>query len=235
MIGKFNKQQHEEFGQQFLDCYLSRGFGSMTKNDFEVLIFDLLRRIDSNQKTNYGWSIDLQIPESKVKKLTYEADLTYYKYDKEQLRNKFFDYLEKFITNFAIDETKISFVIEDRMLREMIYADLKTLGFFANGNFNSEIVTIQLKAFSALLLYYYPQEFKQKIVEECEKQMSSQKVNVQIDSAELFKEFILQVVKSTGKILPELLAKLVLGYTSPVTLLTEVIKAMPSLIKVIQK
>lgn len=237
MLGKFNKPQNEQFGLEFLKRYFNRGFGNMTKNDFEVLIFDLLKNIDPAGKNNsiHQWSIDLRIPESKVKKLLYEANIIYHDYDENTLRQEFFAHLASNFTKFSSDNKKIQFAVENPTLRSMIDADLKSLGYFADASFNKEIVSIELKAFSALLLYYYPQDFKQKIVEECEKQMSSQNNNFKIDPAELFKEFILQVVKSTGKILPELLAKLILGYTSPVTLLTEVIKAIPSLIKVIQK
>lgn len=49
--------------------YLSRGFGSMNKNDFEVWIFNYLLQERLKGKSNYDISIELKIPEQKVKRL----------------------------------------------------------------------------------------------------------------------------------------------------------------------
>ena len=73
------------------EVYLERGFGTMNKNDFEVFIFNEIvkdpqgilefSKKDKDDKplkpSNYDLSILLKIPESKVKRLAYEADLKY--------------------------------------------------------------------------------------------------------------------------------------------------------------
>ena len=48
----------------FIQAYLNRGFGSMTKTDFEVMIFAELLQTSLLKKSNYEISIDLRIPES---------------------------------------------------------------------------------------------------------------------------------------------------------------------------
>ena len=51
---KLSEGQKHQFGERFLDRYLKRGFGSMNKGDFELLIFDILREIDSCvNRSNY--------------------------------------------------------------------------------------------------------------------------------------------------------------------------------------
>ena len=66
----------ESFADEFMEQYETRGFGSMTKNDFEVLVFNLLRKHgDLKGKTNFEISLELQIPETKVRRLAYESDL----------------------------------------------------------------------------------------------------------------------------------------------------------------
>lgn len=60
-----------------LEKYLTKGFGSMNKNDFEVWIFNQLLHTVLKDKDNYAISIYLKIPESKVKRLQYEASLKY--------------------------------------------------------------------------------------------------------------------------------------------------------------
>ena len=62
---------------QIIDRYLKRGFGSMNKNDFEVWIFYFLLHNQLKGMGNYDISLELRIPESKVKRLKYEAELKY--------------------------------------------------------------------------------------------------------------------------------------------------------------
>lgn len=56
-----------------LQAYVERGFGSMNKNDFEVWIFSQLMDGELKGKSNYDISTLLRMPESKVKRLAYEA------------------------------------------------------------------------------------------------------------------------------------------------------------------
>ena len=57
----------------------------MTKNEFEVLIFDLLRKTYGNRKniSNYQWSLDLRIPETKARRLNYEEVFIYHTFDSD--------------------------------------------------------------------------------------------------------------------------------------------------------
>ena len=73
----------------FIQAYLDRGFGSMTKNDFEVMIFAELLQTSLLNKSNYDISVDLRIPETKVKRLRYEASLKYNILSEQDLRDKF--------------------------------------------------------------------------------------------------------------------------------------------------
>ena len=62
---------------EVISKYLEKGFGTMNKNDFEVWIFHYLLEHELQGKKNYEISIALKIPESKVKRLRYEAELKY--------------------------------------------------------------------------------------------------------------------------------------------------------------
>ena len=70
-----------------INDYLSRGFGSMNKNDFEVWIFNFLLQEKLKGKSNFEISIELKIPEQKVKRLKYEAELKYGSPDKSLYAN----------------------------------------------------------------------------------------------------------------------------------------------------
>lgn len=221
---KLNNSQKEIFGEKFLDVYLQRGFGSMNKNDFEVLIFHLLRETYGKDKrmSNYQWSLDLHIPETKVRKLSYEADLIYQIHDAEQLKQSFFAILDKNISKFSSDGKKIQFVIEDKSLRTMLSADLKKLGYFADSSFNSEIVSVDLEAFSALLIEYYPKSFNVQLEQ---KYMSLKTANTtKIDKVAILQKFLEGIAKGTGEIIPTVIKDIALAYTNPANLVARLIE-----------
>lgn len=225
---KLNKSQKELFGEKFLGVYLQRGFGSMNKNDFEVLIFHLLRETYGKDKrmSNYQWSLDLHIPETKVRKLSYEADLIYQIYDPELLKRKFFDILDANVSKFSSDGKKIQFVIEDKSLRTMLSADLKDLGYFADGSFNTEVVSVELNAFAALLIKYYPEEFGRQLETKC---MSLATVNKKkIDKVEILQKFLEALAKGSGEAIPAIIKDIVSAYTNPVSLVNRLVKFFSS-------
>ena len=143
----------------FIQAYLNRGFGSMTKNDFEVMIFAELIQTSLRGMSDYQISCDLRIPESKVKRLRYEASLKYNILSEDDYRLMF----KEIAQNAIIKDEKIILSIEDISLRKFINFKLKKNGKFSDTSFNSEIVVIRSKDFAELLkeLYYTQRELKQ--------------------------------------------------------------------------
>ena len=74
----------------FIQKYLQRGFGSMNKNDFEVFIFnEIITDTNYAGMNDYGLSVTLAIPQSKVKRLRYEANLKYGQNNAEAYSQRF--------------------------------------------------------------------------------------------------------------------------------------------------
>ena len=143
----------------FIQTYLDRGFGSMTKNDFEVMIFAELIQTSLHGMSDYQISLDLRIPESKVKRLRYEASLKYNILSEEDYRLMF----KEIAQNAIVKDERIILSIEDISLRKFINFKLKKNGKFSDTSFNSEIVVIRSKDFAELLkeLYYTQRELQQ--------------------------------------------------------------------------
>lgn len=161
------------FAEKFLERYMATGFGSMNKSAIEILIFDLLRKSDFfKDHTNLQWSIDLRIPEAKVKNLKFQADLLYSNFDREHLMQEFVDSIKNKNVKFIKSSGKIQFLVEDKMLRSMISSDLKKSGYFADSSFNQDIVSVDPVAFSALLEEYdlIAPKVKENILDEINKQ-----------------------------------------------------------------
>lgn len=153
------------FADDFKKYYLDRGFGSMNKNDFEVLFFYLLQTYgDLGRKSVFSLAKELEISEAKVKRLAYEADLKYRKESESDLRHRFLELLSN--ANLQKDKATLKFAIEDKYLRSSIYEDLKSDGYYLDYSLNSEVVTVRKDALIRLLDKYLSEENKEEIVNE---------------------------------------------------------------------
>ena len=141
--------------EEIRNYVLERRFGSYTKNDFEVLIFQALLMGELKDKSNYEISRLLCIPESKVKRLKYEADLKHN--HSKDYNTEMFGRLNELLDNVKLkldknpDNFKIQFVIEDPALRKFLDNKLKRDGSFSDSSFNSEIVSISPDDFLTII------------------------------------------------------------------------------------
>lgn len=140
---------------EFVDSYLEKGFGSMNKNDFEVAIFNYLitERSEFYRKSNYEISILLRIPETKVKRLRYEAALKNKDLSEDKLKNGVVELLEK--AKIREDGKKIIFQVEHILLKTYIFSLLKKHGCACDGSFSPEIIAINTEDYHYLLEEIY--------------------------------------------------------------------------------
>lgn len=133
-----------------IEDYTENRFGSLLKNDFEVMFFQYMLLNKLEGKDNYTISEELRIPEAKIKRLRYEASLKY----KGIIDDKSdYDKLKEALVRvkFRKDNNRLQFVIEDISVRKFLDHLLKEKGRFADTSFNKEIVTIE---FPDLLTIY---------------------------------------------------------------------------------
>lgn len=150
-----------------LDKYLAKGFGSMTKNDFEVFIFSELLKTKFKNSRAYQISRELHIPESKVKRLQYEASLRYLNKSEDDYKREFKDAAKK----ARKDNEKIAFVIIDIDLRKRLNDVLNEQGSYSCSLVNSDAFLLLPKDFSILLEWACTKEEKNQInsaIRKCE-------------------------------------------------------------------
>ncbi len=162
-------KDYEPFAKEFETLYLSRGFGSMNKNELEVLFFHLLKKYGNGfkDKSNFELACALRTSEAKIKRLAYESEMSYGVFgdvEKKDLQTRFLTLLSE--SKIQKENGTLRFVVEDKFMRSVIYEDLKRSGFYLDTSFNSEIVSIQKEALIALLEMYYSKEEKEEIVSE---------------------------------------------------------------------
>lgn len=156
-VGRLKGIDVTKFGKDFLERFLAQGFGSLTKREVEVLVLNLLKSQGTyTQQSNFALSKALQIPESKVSSLLYESVLLFEADHDEYFQQGLLKALQKIKpkrrspanTN---DESYFTFVLEDKFVRTATHARLKDIGHFADGSFNTEIISISESALLSLL------------------------------------------------------------------------------------
>lgn len=160
----FKLNDQAKFASEFIDKYLSRGFGSMNKNDVEVLLFTLFKRDGVlADKSNFELAKMLHITEARVKRLAYESEIVYGETEEKVLQKRFLDLLYK--TKIQVENGTLRFVVEDKYLRSTIYETLKQNGYYIDSSFNSEIVSVKKEALVFLLDQYYSDTDKKEILD----------------------------------------------------------------------
>ena len=180
--------------ESVIDHYLEKGFGSMNKNDFEVWIFNYLLSNKIKGKSNYDISIELRIPEQKVKRLRYEAGLKYGSpRDTEAYASAFAALLTK--AQLKKDGSCVQFVVEDLQLRKYLDSLLKKDGRFSNTSFNTEIVSIDADDLEFLMKTIWPNEDWAAIYKKAKKLLGTENISFK----GLFKKLAEGAASQTGK------------------------------------
>lgn len=164
-----NSQYKNSQLADIIDEYLKRGFGSMTKNDFEVWIFNYLLQNRLKDTSNYDFSVELRIPESKVKRLRYEASLKYGNPTNTAQYNKAFLALLDKVKLKKGSKNVIQFAVEDIQLRKYLESILKKKGHFADTLLNTEVVSIKIDDLAILLDETCGEEEKKKFIQKTNK------------------------------------------------------------------
>ena len=147
----------------FIDQYLAKGFGSMNKNDFEVMIMHWLLQNRLSDKSNYEISRELKISESKVKRLIYEASLKYDENEKSQ-NDRLVSVLKR--VHIYGEKDEVMFFVEDLSTRSYLMSILKKEGRICDYMLNDEIVVLKSNDFFSLLDKLFSDTEKQRIIKQ---------------------------------------------------------------------
>jgi len=152
------------FTEEFLKVYLANGLGSAPKREIDILVTSLLMKYgDLTKESNHNLSILLQVSESTIKRLRYEAKLKYPP-DDEYIKREFLFILANSqfeaenIEETDVENLKLIFIMEDNYLRYAIQGRLKEKGMFADTSFNSEIIKISCGSLVNVIEEFYGKE-----------------------------------------------------------------------------
>ena len=201
-----SKATEQKIGEAIAKHYLNgSGFGKMNKNDFEVLIFYILRNNEYNDVSNFELSVALKLAESKVKRLDYEGRLIYG--EKTTTDVALLSYLSHAQYDKGTD--KFKFVIENKFDRAYLDAKVKSMHSFIDTSFNSEIVTISKGDLVELLkqCYSFSDEDRESLVKDLDakakKELEDSKGK--IDWTKVLQKFVEGLAEGSGNLLIDFL------------------------------
>lgn len=186
-----NKQKDE-----FVNICIA-DFGSMTKNDYEVALFHKMLEVGLCDKTDFQISLLLHIPETKIKRLRYEAAL---RYDSKGNDDKYKDAFIQLLNKGAFrvtDNHRIQFAISDKLFRLYINDLLIRDGLFADTSFNPNIVSLPWKDLEYLLdVFDLNDENRLARIKESVKDTD---IDLPTTMLECCKEFGIEALKNVGR------------------------------------
>ncbi len=221
-----NIENKDKFVDTFLEHYMERGFGSLSKSEIDILVMHLLmQHSDLKNKTNYELSLDLQITEARIKSIKHKANLQFLEEDADDyIKGEFFALLHRSKLqgeNKQGEPGKIIMVIEDSFVKQGVQGKLKALGHFADNSFNSEIVKISQTSFIDLLEAFFTNEERKELIADVNK--SGPEKNA-IEFKALLKDFLSGIATKSGEKVVDLGAAFVTGGASEIATLTNTLK-----------
>jgi len=142
---------------KLLNLYLTPAFGSISKRDFEIALFIELKELGIIDDDIYNIISTLRITKSKAQTLLYEAKLR--TSNDEKLENELKTLLLTKIYEVDKENKKVLFEITNPYLVDFLKNKLKNLGYLTDTSFNQDILKIDIKAYTNLILEYdFPQK-----------------------------------------------------------------------------
>ncbi|MFZ3407957.1 hypothetical protein [Vibrio chagasii] len=220
-----NIENKADFVDTFIEHYLDRGFGSLSKSEIDTLVMHLLmQHSDLKHKSNYELSLDLQITEARIKSIKHKAKLQFLEDADDYIKGEFFALLHHSKLqgeNKQGEPGKIIMVIEDSFVKQGVQGKLKALGHFADNSFNSEIVKISQASFVDLLEAFFTLQERTDLIAEVNNAIPDKNA---IEFKALLKDFLSGVATKSGEKVVDLGAAFATGGVSEISTLTETFK-----------
>lgn len=148
-ISQLQHQQLCDIVAHLVDTYCIPSFGSMSKHDFDLLMFDSMVKIGviSYSPTIYDVMRELKVTRSKARALIYEYQLRKIQ-DEDQLRDQLRELMKTPLMSTI--SKNVCLEVDNPYLVDFIRNELKGQGFITDGSFHAELVKMSTDAFAAL-------------------------------------------------------------------------------------
>lgn len=147
--------------KELLHDYLVPSYGSISKRDFDILLFIKLQKLGIFKKNPEIYEIvsELKVTRAKARNLLYESKLR--QTSKSELDEELKEILKTPI--FLKDNDKIGIEIDNPYLIDHLRDKLKQLNHITDGSFSPELVRLTTDAYVSLFESCLPEDSKEKI------------------------------------------------------------------------
>lgn len=193
IMSKLHGKGHEDLRSTLCFIYYTYSnpsFGSMSKHDIDLLLFESMVNIGliSKNPTIYSVMRDLKVTRAKARNLIYEYQLRKVE-NEEELGKQLCDILKTPL--LSRESNNVWLEIDNPYLIDFVRNELKQLGFVTDGSFHAELVKLSVEAFSGLYEKMLPNERK--------KDIKKQLVNLGIKPDTSLKTVLPHLIKGVGK------------------------------------
>lgn len=209
VIEELEKADADEVKKHFIELvssYLQPSYGSMSKRDFEILLFMKLQELQAiTEDTDlYQLIKDLKISRTRVRNLLYEAKMR--TSEDADLDRELIKLLEKPV--FLKDGDKVAIEIENPLLTDHFRFKLKELKYITDGSFSAELVKLTYSAYIELVVSLTSEEVKQ----ETERLLVESSIMPDKSFKGIFTEFVKKIGAKFANEAGEQVAKEALNY-----------------------
>jgi hypothetical protein len=146
----------KKFAEQFLEYFMANGFATLPKREVEILVMHLLLQdgiFGDNPEyiDHHMLSLQLKLPESRIRSLMYEVELKY-GHQLEPIEG-IIGLIEK--GRYEIAGTKVKFSVHSPLLKQYLEYEIRQLDGVSDGSFSKHILTLDLNTFQHLLVHLY--------------------------------------------------------------------------------
>lgn len=147
--------------KELITAYMNPAYGSMSKRDFDILLFMKLQDLKIIEKDPDLYDIvsNLKVTRAKARNLLYEA----------KMRNSSEEMLDKELKEllstpiFFKENDKIAIEISNPLLSDHLRWKLKRLGYITDGSFSAELIKLSEEAYITIFEDMIPNESRKKI------------------------------------------------------------------------
>ena len=156
--------------KELITAYMNPAYGSMSKRDFDILLFMKLQDLKIIEKDPDLYDIvsNLKVTRAKARNLLYEAKM---RNSSEEMLNK---ELRELLSTpiFFKENDKIAIEISNPLLSDHLRWKLKRLGYITDGSFSAELIKLSEEAYITIFEDMIPNESRKKITEALVKKLS---------------------------------------------------------------
>ncbi len=178
-----------------LSTYCSPSFGSMSKHDIDLLLFNAMVSLGILNETPAIYDVmkELKVTRSKARNLIYEYQLRKTE-SEEQLKEQLRAILKKPL--LSSNSSNVCLEIDNPYLIDFVRNELKKLDYVSDGSFHVELIKISCEAFSAL----YERMMSDQDKKEIRKKLVELGVKLDTSLKALLPKLLVGVAKKLGSI-----------------------------------